>query len=952
MNRLNAITLAITATFSAATLANLPQNHNITGNATVTTDNNKMTITQTDEQIKIDWESFNIGQNNTVEFKQPNTTSIAYNRVTGGNASQIQGKLEANGRVFLANPNGVIFGKDSQVNVGALLATTKVLTTENLNATELNFARDQNKTGVSGKITNSGMITATGKNGFVVLVGDEVENNGKINAKHYEKTEIVKEKICIQGCDEWSGWWTPKKYREEEKEKKILTQAQAILASGENFDLELTDSDISVSVNANTLASIIRNNGAIIAENGYIELTAKGQNSVLENAVNNNGLLEATEMDSLNSSGKIILHAKRTHLGEKSRILAPVELEIAEDTRLKSKNIILSSDKGSKITSKKTVIQANEKLTFTGEFDREEFVSDGVRMYDAGNGKQTNELELKIKGNLTISDNDENIEGNFVSSSAFSSMLNSYGKVSLNINNITINNDLNLNSYKKSDSYLKLSDFYTLKINSNINSPNNRLNILVSPNFSTTEKSIHINNASLDLGGGSFVASIKGRYYVGDRKTSYSEDEARDPFSVSLKNVTLKNIGDFVIGGGINTVDLDNVNHDGKMNLYIHGGSTRKAYRNESVWEYGFKDLDKRVDRTEKNHPNNRWKYDTETASLGLNREFHDSFDSWHIEKNPRGHLETTINIKNSNIKTNDGFIHLMAKNVNLTNSSFDVSFDRDISKDSYATSINKFGLNAQNAVLDNSHIKVVGAERMGVSPLGTNGVAGVFVIGDLLGKNKSSIFAKTHQGFTFRTAKGTTLRGEKSQEDLKITAINTGSRPGEEIGIQSSDNDANLANFALSLIRQGGKGAETTIQNATVTAIAPNGAEAYMTHPDAANYASLNVQNSKFTYFEQPRVKNIGLTKIHGNSQITKLSERNMLRTLDSTQGIVATTLSATQSRLPENHKSMTEEKPSIEMTAEKTVTIEVCDKPNNCTLQSIGDRHSASKVVVGEIM
>lgn len=57
---------------------------------------------------QIDWHSFDIGQNKEVEFKQPDANSVAYNRVTGGNASQIQGKLTANGKVYLANPNGVI----------------------------------------------------------------------------------------------------------------------------------------------------------------------------------------------------------------------------------------------------------------------------------------------------------------------------------------------------------------------------------------------------------------------------------------------------------------------------------------------------------------------------------------------------------------------------------------------------------------------------------------------------------------------------------------------------------------------------------------------------------------------------------------------------------------------------------------------------------------------------
>ena len=35
----------------------------------------------------------------------------------------IQGQIDANGQVILVNTNGVIFGKDSVVNAGSLLAS-------------------------------------------------------------------------------------------------------------------------------------------------------------------------------------------------------------------------------------------------------------------------------------------------------------------------------------------------------------------------------------------------------------------------------------------------------------------------------------------------------------------------------------------------------------------------------------------------------------------------------------------------------------------------------------------------------------------------------------------------------------------------------------------------------------------------------------------------------------
>lgn len=82
-----------------------------------------------------------------MEFKQPSPNAVAYNRVTGGNASQIQGKLTANGKVYLANPNGVIITKGAQINVAGLLATTKDLEkiSENGNSNTNKFTRKAKK---------------------------------------------------------------------------------------------------------------------------------------------------------------------------------------------------------------------------------------------------------------------------------------------------------------------------------------------------------------------------------------------------------------------------------------------------------------------------------------------------------------------------------------------------------------------------------------------------------------------------------------------------------------------------------------------------------------------------------------------------------------------------------------------------------------------------------------
>ncbi|QSA97270.1 filamentous haemagglutinin family protein [Methylococcus sp. EFPC2] len=101
------------------------------GRASYFQDGLKGIIDQKTDKAVLNWKSFNVGVPNTVEFRQPNASSIALNRINEQvNPSQILGTLTANGQVYLYNPNGFVFGKDSRVNVNSLVATTLNLSDE------------------------------------------------------------------------------------------------------------------------------------------------------------------------------------------------------------------------------------------------------------------------------------------------------------------------------------------------------------------------------------------------------------------------------------------------------------------------------------------------------------------------------------------------------------------------------------------------------------------------------------------------------------------------------------------------------------------------------------------------------------------------------------------------------------------------------------------------------
>ena len=83
-----------------------------------------MVINQATQNVAINWQSFNIAAGESVQFVQPNSNSVALNRVIGADPSSILGNLSANGKVFLINPNGILFGKGASVNVGGLVGST------------------------------------------------------------------------------------------------------------------------------------------------------------------------------------------------------------------------------------------------------------------------------------------------------------------------------------------------------------------------------------------------------------------------------------------------------------------------------------------------------------------------------------------------------------------------------------------------------------------------------------------------------------------------------------------------------------------------------------------------------------------------------------------------------------------------------------------------------------
>ncbi|MFK5913021.1 MAG: filamentous hemagglutinin N-terminal domain-containing protein, partial [Woeseiaceae bacterium] len=148
------------------------------GAGNISSSNLTTTINQNSQNLAVDWQSFNVNSNERVQFIQPNSSSIALNRILSNNGSVIQGQIDANGQVILVNPHGVFFSSTASVNVGGLIASTlDIAPTDFMNG---NYIFNE-VIGVNGAVINSGTINAS-LGGNVALLGKQVKNDGLISA--------------------------------------------------------------------------------------------------------------------------------------------------------------------------------------------------------------------------------------------------------------------------------------------------------------------------------------------------------------------------------------------------------------------------------------------------------------------------------------------------------------------------------------------------------------------------------------------------------------------------------------------------------------------------------------------------------------------------------------------------------------------------------------------------
>ena len=149
------------------------------GTVSVSRQGSTTVVTQTTEKGVVDWRSFSIGSNEAVRFDQPGRSSVTLNRVTGSEASRIDGALSATGQVWLANPNGVLIGPSGQVNVGGLLATTGRIDAQEF---QRSGRAHIDQVAKDAAIVNQGSVNIA-EGGYAALAAAAIRNEGVIAAR-------------------------------------------------------------------------------------------------------------------------------------------------------------------------------------------------------------------------------------------------------------------------------------------------------------------------------------------------------------------------------------------------------------------------------------------------------------------------------------------------------------------------------------------------------------------------------------------------------------------------------------------------------------------------------------------------------------------------------------------------------------------------------------------------
>lgn len=243
----------------------------VAGQASIAQTTARTTVNQSSQRGAVNWQSFDVGSQHTVQFQQPSANAVTLNRVVGPNPSEIAGRIQANGQVVVVNQAGVLFHRGAQVDTAGLVVSAAGISNNNFMAGRMVFDQPAKP---GAKIENRGTITIR-EQGLAALVAPQVANSGVIRAR----------------------------------------MGKVILAGAEAHTLDLYgDGLLSINVtrqvqsNPGDAPALVTNTGTVSAAGGTVLLTAEAVDGVVSTLVNSGGRVSANTR--AGQTGRVVLSGR------------------------------------------------------------------------------------------------------------------------------------------------------------------------------------------------------------------------------------------------------------------------------------------------------------------------------------------------------------------------------------------------------------------------------------------------------------------------------------------------------------------------------------------------------------------------------------------------------------------------------------------------------------------
>ena len=219
------------------------------------------TVNQASQRAAIDWRSFDVGRDHTVQFQQPNSAAVVLNRVVGPDPSAIAGRIAANGQVVITNQSGVVFHQGAQVEAAGLIVSAAGISTPNFMAGRMVFDIAPKR---DAAVTNAGTITVK-EAGLAALVAPRVANSGVIDARMG--------RVVLAGASTHT----------------VDLYGDGLLS----IDVTGQVREAPRGADGKPVTALVTNTGTVVADGGHVLLTAKAADGIVQNLVQAGGRLQA-----------------------------------------------------------------------------------------------------------------------------------------------------------------------------------------------------------------------------------------------------------------------------------------------------------------------------------------------------------------------------------------------------------------------------------------------------------------------------------------------------------------------------------------------------------------------------------------------------------------------------------------------------------------------------------